>query len=163
MSGNSPARVRERVRQWISEEGNTVTLVDDPQCRFNLEVANQVGLRFNVFQPNVSRDGVLVIGKIEVDQATRQNLSGLDSSERNEFLWDLKFDLLKSHFTFNMQPNGENPQFIIIQEVVYLDDLTKGKLIGALQHVNDGMLLVLWYLARRFGGTATSPQSSVYR
>jgi hypothetical protein len=78
-------------------------------------------------------------------------MSKLTPQERDDFLWDLKKELIFAPATFFMSPNINNPKTIQFAKEISFDELTEGRLIEAMDAVCRSTIWAIWMIIRRFG------------
>ncbi|GAG02639.1 unnamed protein product, partial [marine sediment metagenome] len=72
----------------------------------------------------------------------------LAEDERNNLLWDLRFELVRTNLEFSGISLPLKRVEVI--ERLFLDALTKDSLLQRASEVRKGVLIVIWMLARRF-------------
>ena len=78
-------------------------------------------------------------------------------SEKEEFLWELRFGLnnLLLDFQINVDTNNNLNQFIITDNI-FEDGLTKNSLIKTVNKIFKAKLLCIWLIEKYFGSTNKS-------
>ena len=69
--------------------------------------------------------------------------------KREEFLWDMRFELLRSGVDF--EGVGSPLQKVSIYRRIYADGLNKSSFVETVQKVMRAVLIVTWMLRRKFG------------
>ena len=80
-------------------------------------------------------------------QEQQEQISRLPSEERNDFLWNMRFSLLNLGVEFSGV--AEPPQEVCISQRIYYDGLTKDHFLQRVSQVRNGVLTVLWMVARK--------------
>ena len=108
------------------------------------------GIGFSVIQPKALHDFVVVVAIIALDPYQLKKLESLDPKKRDDFIWDLKKELLfwPPHFKFD---NPTIPQSIQFHTELSFDELTIGRLHDALNQITRCMIWIAWSLGREFG------------
>ncbi len=106
------------------------------------------GRRVVVGQNANRQDEVIIQAQVNIGDDTINKLSSLPENEREELLWDLRFELLRTNLEF---AGIETPlKSIKVSERIFLDALTKDCFLQRISEVRKGLLVVLWILARKF-------------
>ncbi|MBA7651606.1 hypothetical protein ES703_59425 [subsurface metagenome] len=82
------------------------------------------------------------------DENVTTKLDQLSEEERNNFLWELRFELLRADLDFN----GVTVPLkrIEIMKRISADALTKDNFVQRLGQVHKGVIIVQWIIARKF-------------
>lgn len=143
-----PERIRERVRTLLMEDGWSLRQQSFPQTIWAFVAEDPLGRRIVVGQ-NVGREDQIVIqGAVSLDEVTTNRIAQLPEDERNNFLWDLRFELIRTNLEFG----GIHLPLkrISVSVRVFLDALTKDTLIQRASEVRKGVLIIQWMLQRKF-------------
>ncbi len=145
--------VSRKIMTWLSEEGMYKDKVADDNARFhyNAESPPGSGRLIDIIQPK-NRDDLILIGNgLMFSPEHLEKLREMDAVERTEFLWDIKFGLLFRESSFNILPDGTNPEKIQFTKEIYYDGLNKNKLMESIRENYRCNLFVIWKLNKQFG------------
>jgi len=151
-----------KITSWLSQEGMYKDKVPDDKIHFHIigELPSTPGMLFDIFQPK-NRDDLIVIARglmIVPEQLVR--LNDMKAQEKTDFLWDIKYGLLFRESSFNMLPDGNNPDKIQFAREIRYDGLTKDKLMESIMENHKCALFVIWKLMERFGQVVSGTQSN---
>ncbi len=151
MSGRV-GEVREKVLNWLKEEGLSPEEMEDPNAYFNFNV-NVGGRPFNVVQNVLSLDSLFVTANLVFtpDQLTLLE-NKMNKKKRKEYFWDLRLALLKNSDLgdFDIKPNPPDDvrEVFIYSKKIFYDALTKHKLLQAIHSAYKAYVMVIWMLER---------------
>lgn len=109
---------------------------------------------FLIIQPKIAENFIVVIANVRVTESSFASLKNMGESEREDFLWNLKKDLMFAPPNFSFDPSSEEtgiPKGFQFSKEVYYDELTEGKLAGAVDCAIRSALWVIWTFRRKFG------------
>lgn len=155
MSDPEKGGLEERLVNWLDQEGLTHRRIEVPGSRFNLEVRHPTGLLYNVAQRTHPSDAVTVTGSIVFPDKFQRTLEKALRAKRLTFLQDLRFDLLTAGHTFQFLPADGTPKQVVILGQVWEDGLTKDSFMRLMQHVVNGLILVVWSFEEGMGYLVT--------
>lgn len=154
---------RARVKEWLSTEWD-LSEIYDPNTSWIVQATNKTaaadGQAFVVLQTTIFPDQILIQGSAEVVPEMQEQLIAMPAAERREFLWDLRFGLLKLgvEFTGVVDPL----ELVMIRKTIWDDGLTKDVFMTRVDDVNSAVVFVIWMLQRRLpGGDAGSETSFI--
>jgi hypothetical protein len=144
---------------WMQNSGSfSKEILPCPSdLNFILEGMAPNGIPFLIIQPKQLKSAVAAIANVRITESSFASLSALDRGERDEFLWNLKRELMFAPPTFAFDPTFEEtgiPKGIQFSKEVYYDELTEGRLAEAVSCVTRSALWVVWSFGRRFGPRA---------
>lgn len=161
VTDKSRSELEEKIRNWLMEDGWSLRK-ETPQKGLWAFVADDGMGRKIVVGQNIGREDTIIIqGGITIDNFTSQKINELPESERDEFLWNLRFELLRTNLEFNgiMLPLKQ----IELMERIVIDALSKDCFTKRISEVKKGVLIVLWMLARKFGQQPSKQQMGFRR
>lgn len=128
--------VRNRIKEWLTDEGLYETEVKDDNAHFNFAARHQ-NITFHVFQPLSRKDSVLLVCSLNLNMEQKERLTKIERQE-------LYQKLLATDNLFEFLPNINNLENIRIQDFIFYDGLTKNefmktvfKLLKTVQVVNS--------------------------
>jgi hypothetical protein len=139
---------------WLKEEAFLPEEEVDPQAYFN--ISSRIGnMGCNIVQDTHHIDSFFVGANLVLDKEQLALLREMGDKKRQGFFWDLRMSLLKNNEIgdFQIKPNPpEDTQSVFISSKrVYYDDLTKGRLINAINVVLRACMMVIWMLQQYAG------------
>lgn len=145
-----PYPKRARVKNWLETEW-LLSEIFDPNTSWIVQATNKApgaeAQAFVVLQTTIFPDQLLIQGSAEVDPEMQEQLSAMSAAERREFLWDLRFGLLKLgvEFTGVVDPL----ELVMVRKTIWDDALTKDEFMNRVDQVNSAVIYVIWMLQRR--------------
>ena len=107
---------------------------------------------------DINKYDLIIIGcGTQVSSEHIQLMNESSKSEKEEFLWELRFGLnnLLLDFQINVDTNNNLNQFIITNNI-FEDGLTKNSLIKTVNKIFKAKLLCIWLIEKYFGSTNKS-------
>lgn len=148
MSDHVSQELKDKVQKWLTEEGWTLQEAPAQDFFWAFVASNPSGLKINVAQPNGRSDQFIVRVGCDIHDA-QSHLAKLPQKELDEFIWDLRFELLRSEVEFD---GLDMPlQRVSISRTIYSDGLSKNSFAETLGKVLRGVMVVIWMLRRKFG------------
>lgn len=149
MAGKTtPQHIKERIREILIEDGWGIRQESSPTAIWAFVAEDRVGRKIAVGQNKGREDQIIIQGTIAIDEVTNNRLGQLSEEERNNFLWDLRFELLRADLEFD---GIEMPlKQIKVKTRVFLDAMAKDTFLLRISQVHKGVLIVLWMIARKF-------------
>jgi len=141
---------------WMKNRGydtsESLPCPEDFDFMFQGKAENE--MPFLIIQPKKADNFIVAIANVRVTESSFASLKKMSEAEREEFLWNLKKDLMFAPPNFSFDPSYEItgiPKGFQFSKEVYYDDLTKGKLAEAVDCVIRSALWVIWTFRRNFG------------
>jgi len=156
MASNSTEEMKQKVQNWLMEEGLTVGNQNDPTARFHLVATNQAGLGLDIVNPTARQDQLVIAGGYQFQAEQTRRLLEIRERARDDFFWDLRFSLLLADYQFQFHPQQGLPERILVLDMIWNDGLTKNNLMKTYNHVSNGVLFVIWKLGKELGFPAQS-------
>ena len=121
---------------------------------FILEGMAQNGIPFLIIQPKQLKSAVVALANVRITESSFASLSALNKDDREDFLWNLKKELMFAPPMFAFDPSSEKtgiPKGIQFSIDVYYDELTEGRLAEAVNYATRSAIWVVWTFRRKFG------------
>ncbi len=133
--------LKNKITNWLLEEGISVNQIPDTVNEFRLRI-NNAGYFLDILKEKESKR-LICYGTISFHENTVKALSKLNKKGKADFLNALHLELtkLKPGYSFQSSDN-ENISTVTIDQLVYLEDLTKTLLMDALISVRKSLHLV---------------------
>ncbi len=162
---NSTNEGKQKVYDWLAEEGMFRKEVDDPKASFHFGINYPVGSPYHIeiVKPRDMKDGLLIVSILRVAPSHQTALAKLSVEKRKPLIHDLKLHLLQRRPGFSVKEN-EGVWDVVQFQVRLLDDtLSKTSLLEAVDDVFRSMLMVIWTFGHNFGvPTDQQPQPGFY-
>ncbi len=140
--------LKNKVHNWLNEEGWKLKAVSSPEFCWAFVAENSAGFKVNIAQQEDKKDQFLVRVGCNIRDA-QSHLASLSEDELEEFIWDMRFELLRSGVDF--EGVGSPLQKVSIYRRIYADGLNKSSFVETVQKVMRAVLIVTWMLRRKFG------------
>ena len=141
------AEVKEQIQTWLMEEGWRIRTENVPDTEWFLSGESEAKVRIGIGQRRGRLDQIIIQGSVTFQQEQQEQIARLLEEERNDFLWNMRFNLLNLGVEFSGV--AESPQEIRISQRIYYDGLTKDHFLQRVSQVRNGVLTVLWMVARK--------------
>ncbi|MBC8511850.1 MAG: DUF2299 family protein [Dehalococcoidia bacterium] len=137
-----------KVRAWLMEDGWSLRQESGAQVAWVFVAEDRLHRKLVVGQ-NTGREDMLVIqGAVALDEEMTNRVEQLSEKQRNDFLWDLRFELVRTDLEFS---GVQIPlKRVEVSERIFFDALTKDTFLQRASQVRKGVIIVQWMLARRF-------------
>ncbi len=142
-----PEELRTLIQTWLNEEGWRTRPENVPDAEWFISGESEARVRIGIGQRRGSPDQVIVQGSVTFDQTHRDQIARLPTEERSVFLWDMRFSLLNMGVEFSGVT--DTPQEVRISQRIYYDGLTKDCFLQRVSQVRNGVLAVLWMVAKK--------------
>jgi len=144
----TPDHIKERIREILMEDEWSIRQESAPRAIWAFVAEDRAGRKIVVGQNKGREDQVIIQGAVTIDEVTSNRLGQLSEEEHNNFLWDLRFELLRTDLDFN---GIEMPlKRIEVKTRVFLDALAKDTFLIRTSQVRKGVLVILWMIAKKF-------------
>jgi hypothetical protein len=161
-TNKSPKDLEDKIRTWLMEDGWSLRK-ETPQGGLWAFVADDGRGRKIVVGQNANReDAIILQGGINIDDNTSREIDKLPEGERNDFLWDLRFALLRTNLEFS-GITLPLKRIELMERIVIDAPLTKDCFVQRTSEVKKGVLLVLWMLSRKFAQQIPNQQMGFQR
>jgi hypothetical protein len=156
---NTADQAKSLAETWMKNHGYAPTEISPcpTDLSFMLQGMAINGMPFLVIQPKDLESAIVVIANVRVTESSFASLNSMTKEARDEFLWNLKKDLMFAPPTFSFDPSYETtgiPKGIQFSKEVYYDELTEGRLAEAVDFAVRSALWVVWTFRREFGAPA---------
>lgn len=137
-----------QVRSWLEELGWTIE--DRPLAEglaWRLRAQHGGGQSLTVFQASARPDLVHLGGSVAPDGPHPAKLAALAPAAMQDFLWDLRFELLRQRYQFNIQ--GPGVKRVLLRRTLYWDEgVRRSEFFRAVEEIHHGVLTVQWMIQR---------------
>ena len=139
--------LRARLASWLLGEGWQLAEKNHEDAVWLLEATDNQGRHLVVGQRKGKTEQVLLEGAVALSDQHQQSFQALPHLTRQELLWDLRFTLL----TLGVDFHGVQEPFerVVLGQRIYEDALTRDRFTQRVSQMRNGILAVLWTVARR--------------
>ncbi|HPJ30241.1 MAG TPA: DUF2299 family protein [Methanothrix sp.] len=136
------------IEKWMDGRGFTISPPrekDESTVEFNFAYNGKTerGLGFTVVQPKNIARLVLVASRIDIAGQHRDILGSMETSEFEDFMWELKRALVLAPASFQILPPEGMPDSIQLSLEISFDELSEGKLNNALNSISKSAVLII--------------------
>ena len=149
--------MEQNIQNWLVEESLIKEKSNDPNANFHYVINYPDKNNMDIVQPKGKKDLIIIGCGTQVSPEHIQLMNESSNSEKEEFLWELRFRLnnLLLDFQINVDTNKNLNQFIITDNL-FEDGLTKNSLIKTINKIFKAKLLCIWLIEKYFGSTTKS-------
>lgn len=154
MANKTPVNdVKDKVHGWLMEDGWKLLKHTLPDASWTFVAEDLFNRKIVVGQKVGREDQLLMQASITPGEDVTNQLDQLPEDERNSFLWDLRFELLRADLDSNgvMLPLKK----VEVMKRISTDALTKDSFVQRLGYVHKGVIIVQWMITRKFAKPAT--------
>ncbi len=158
----SPNKTREFVQAWFIEDGWSIRQESNPDASWAFVADDGAGRKVIVGQRIGREDQLLIQAMLKIDDETQNRLTQLEADERNEWLWDLRFELVRTDLEFM----GVEMPLKVVQvmgRICFDAPLTKDAFLNKVSQVRKGILIVGWMLAKKLGRQPSRKELGFHR
>jgi hypothetical protein len=140
--------VREQLRAWFEQFGWTIEdrAAEEGQA-WRLQARNRAGQRVVAVQQSDRPDIVILGGSVVPGGPHAQKLAARAPAGMRGFLWELRFELLRQHYQFQIQ--GPGIKRVAFTRVIYWDEgVRRSQFANAVEEIHHGVLTVQWMIQR---------------
>jgi hypothetical protein len=146
--GTLADRIKERAQTWFMEDGWSLRKETLTDAIWAFVAEDQSGRKIVAGQKIGKKDELVIQGAVKVDEETSSKITQLPHNEKDDFIWDLRFELLRTDLEFS----GTKLPLEKVEVVgrICFDALAKDTFLQKVSQVRKGILIVQWMLARKF-------------
>jgi hypothetical protein len=142
------AQIRERVTEWLLADGIKVSPLQSDTTAWLVTFKD--GLY--VGQPSGRPDLVCFGGVVTLCDLHRRALDDMDAGQREDFLWDLRFELLRLGVTFNGLSHPLRQ--VYLSHRLYWEGVRKNDFLDRVALMHNASNAVHWSIVRRLNQPA---------
>lgn len=154
MTDESPSGIHEQVRDriggWLTGDGWRIKESTPQGATWGLQADDGSGPVILVGQPASKPDRIEIYGGITVAEGHKAKLAALETTERQELIWNLRFEVARLGLGF--QGIREPLHKFGVLTMVYRDALTQDNFCHRVFRVKNAVLLCLWTIGRALEG-----------
>jgi len=142
------SNVKDTVHKWLMDDGWSLRKQSYPEATWAFVAEDRLGKKIVIGQKSDRQDELLIQAAVTIDDDTRDKLDRLLEDERNDFLWDLRFELLRTDLDFRgIQLPLKNIEVMLR---ICSDTLTKDTFRQGTSQVGKGILIIQWMIMKKF-------------
>jgi hypothetical protein len=154
-------KVRDKIVDWLKEQGFSVEQVSDPKAFFNLS-AKRNNLAINIVQNPPLNDCIFIAANVGTDPEMQLILKKMDNQKKQDFLSDLNLTLLKNNelgdFVVQPKPPEDIQAIVIFSRPIFFEELTKAKFFYMVNIMLRTIITIIFTL-QKF--TGVSPKANL--
>jgi hypothetical protein len=137
---NEKKEVIKKIQKWLNEEFIEFINIDNPlaDCQINTKNPNQT-----ICLPKNKIDSIEFVTAIFFTIEDQKAYTALKNNEEKlRIIWELQRSLLEINLEYEVKPNFDNLESIILKKTVYFDNLSKDKFMDTIFTLQRGFYLV---------------------
>jgi hypothetical protein len=119
-----------------------------PDARWVIAARNPENRGIVIAQPSNVPDQVIIQGQVDIDDVHQKQFMAMSFEDRQTFLWNLRFELLRMQIDFN--GISDPLKSVIVTQPVYFDALRKDTFLRRVREIRNGVIAIQWSVQRRF-------------
>lgn len=151
------------IEKWMNDRGFAISPEQDKdestdELNFKYDSKTDVGLGFTIMQPkNVPRT-VIMASRVDIAKPHDDALGSMKMRKFEDFMWELKKELILAPATFQIIPPQGIPKSIQLSREISFDELTEGRLADALSSLMKSAVLIILLFSKKFELGTTGSQ-----
>ncbi|MGI0050485.1 MAG: DUF2299 family protein [Nitrososphaeraceae archaeon] len=146
---NEKKEVIKKIQKWLSEEFIEFINIDNPLADYQINTKNP---NQTICLPKNKIDSIEFVTAIFFTTEDQKTYNALKNTEEKlRIIWELQRSLLEINLEYEVKPNFDNLESIILKKTVYFDNLIKDKFMDTIFTLQRGFYLVELML-RQLGG-----------
>ena len=142
--------IRDKINDWLLDEGLTVSQREDEQADFHLVIPDvSQGITADIIKPKNKYFLIIGIG-IGIPPEVARPYASLKDDEKQKFMLDVQKDLLIFQVDHRIEPNRNEPKLIAINDLIYIEDITRTSFMTSLKRVKFATLYLIWSINEKF-------------
>lgn len=138
------------VVQWAVQSGFEVTSITDSRHDFVIEVSERQNLpSLQVIHQRFDEIYVLMVGQVKVPQEDREMLKSHMGPGFDQFIWDLKLELVRSGVDFTVLGPEKDPDAWEVQRRLFVKGADVNQFHETYSRVKSALIGVIWSYKKR--------------
>lgn len=150
-------RIKERVQQWLMEDGWQVGQLSAPDAKWVLNVNDGRGRQVLIVQPVDKKDAVELVAGLNVIRGHQERLSQLPRNEKHALIYKLRHALIQLDISYS--GIGESLQLIQMSTVIYFDGLSKDSFLRWVNRVRNAVILTRGVISQTLAEPPPPPET----
>ncbi len=151
--------IKDKVKGWLEKEGIFKEEVEDERADFHfvVEYPRGSGQSCEVIKLK-DKDNIILGSRIVISEQHFKALHSLPSNQKENLLWQIRYDLLFREPEFRMIPNAKEFKAMEFTKIIYGEELTFPLLMNNLREIFRCKLYIIWRMAQLISGTDEAPE-----
>ncbi len=138
-----------KVMQWAAQSGFEATSLEDSKHDFVIEVSETEKLPdLQIIHQRADTPFVLVVGLVNIPETDRERLKDLKRERYNEFIWDIKLNILHGDVDFTVLGPEKDPDAWEVQKRLFLTETNINHFHEAYSKVKNALIGIIWSYKR---------------
>jgi hypothetical protein len=138
-----------KVMQWTTESGFEVSTVSESKNDFVIWISEKETLpSLQIIHFKEDTPFVLIVGLVNIPQSDREILKNLNLAQFEDFVWDIKLNLLPMGVDFTVLGSESDPDAWEIQKRLFLKETSTQDFHEAYSKVKNALISVIWSYKR---------------
>lgn len=151
------------VYAWMENVGYSPKEIPNPEnLEFLIQGAGPTNIPVAVIRPSEAKAKfIVVVVNVNISESSYKSLSAMSEKDREEFLWNLKRDLVFAPASFSFLEDKDTGILKRAQfsKPVYFEELTESRLAEVIDYTVRSALWLIWTFGKRFGPPSEVKQS----
>lgn len=142
-----------KVKGWMEKEGILKEEIEDENAEFHFagEFPPESNQNIEVIKPR-DKEKVVIGSRISLSDEHFKALHSLPKKQRDDFLWQIRFDLLFRGPEFRMIPSASDFKSMEFTKTLYPEELIKSKFMLELREIFRCKLYLVWRMSQMVTG-----------
>lgn len=150
MANQTPTNgMKDTVHKWLMDDGWKVGKRTFPEATWAFIAEDNFGRKIVIGQKPDRQDELLIQAQVNISDDDRTKLDQLPEDERNNFLWDLRFELLRTDLDFKGVELPLKNIEVMLRISADTLTITKDTFRQGIQRVTRG-IIIQWMFMRKF-------------
>ena len=137
---NEKKEVIKKIQKWLNEEFIEFINIDNPLADYQINTKNP---NQTICLPKNKIDSIEFVTAIFFTIEDQKAYIALKNNEEKlRIIWELQRSLLEINLEYEVKPNFDNLESIILKKTVYFDNLSKDKFMDTIFTLQRGFYLV---------------------
>jgi len=137
---NEKKEVIKKIQKWLNEEFIEFINIDNPLADYQINTKNP---NQTICLPKNKIDSIEFVTAIFFIIEDQKAYTALKNNEEKlRIIWELQRSLLEINLEYEVKPNFDNLESIILKKTVYFDNLSKDKFMDTIFTLQRGFYLV---------------------
>ena len=137
---NEKKEVIKKIQKWLNEEFIEFINIDNPLADYQINTKNP---NQTICLPKNKIDSIEFVTAVFFTIEDQKAYIALKNNEEKlRIIWELQRSLLEINLEYEVKPNFDNLESIILKKTVYFDNLSKDKFMDTIFTLQRGFYLV---------------------
>jgi len=145
--------LKQRIESWLDDEGISFESTPDFNSNFHIK-ANLKNVEVHISESKVRKGIVAVQAVVFLDESQLARVQNLKLEEKRSVFLSLFSKLDRSEYLFMLQEDFTSKSWMRIQRTLYIEDLTRTKLLNEMKELNTKFVSMNYELNAALDGAA---------